>query len=351
MRTRGFTNGEESVNVPESTKRLRQGFVCAIAAFACWGLFPLYWRMLHHVPSAELVCHRIVWSFLFLLGFAALSRSDQIWGSIRPQKRLNATRATAGAVVPVSGMTRWRIFWLYGVAAILISVNWFTFIWAVNNGRVLEASLGYYINPLLSVLLGVMLLGERLNRLQGMAIAIAAGGVSVMAYAGGGMPWISLALAGSFAVYGLVKKAAPLSSMLGLLIETAVLLLPALVYVLMQEWGGRGAIGSGTALTIFLLMLGGCITVLPLALFATAAQRVPLSMMGVLQYIGPTLQFALGVLMFGEPFGPGRMLGFSLVWIGSIAFLWAGRPQMVDEGTSQGFPASIPELRISQNDS
>lgn len=302
--------------------------------------------MLDHVPSAELVCHRIVWSFLFLLGFAVLSRSDQAWVSIAPQRSANAGQASPGRI-----MSRWRIFWLYSVAAILISVNWFTFIWAVNHGRVLEASLGYYINPLLSVLLGVVVLGERLNRLQGVAIAIAAGGVSVMAYAGDAMPWISLALAGSFAVYGLVKKAAPLPSMTGLLIETAVLLLPALAYVLMQEWGDRGAMGSGTALTIFLLMLGGCITVLPLALFATAAQRVPLSMMGVLQYIGPTLQFSLGVLIFGEPFGLGRMIGFSLVWAGSIAFLWAGRSQIAADDSTPERPEDVAGIRITQVDS
>jgi chloramphenicol-sensitive protein RarD len=329
----------------------RQGYACALSAFVCWGLFPIYWRWLSSVPSTELVCHRIVWSFIFLLAFAVFSRRGSLFGSAEGSGTKREPESDVDTPLAYTLSQMLKVTGIYTIAALLISVNWFTFIWAVNHGRVLEASLGYYINPLLSVLLGVVILGERLNRLQGVAIAIAAGGVSVMAYAGGGMPWISLALAGSFAVYGLVKKAAPLSSMNGLLIETAVLLIPAFAYVLMSESSGQGAIGQGSGLTIFLLMLGGCITVLPLALFATAAQRVPLSTMGVLQHIGPTLQFALGVLFFGEPFGTGRMVGFSLVWLGSLAFLWAGRPQIIDDGTCHDQPTHPLGVRVPQVDS
>ena len=331
----------------ERSRTVRHGYACALGAFVCWGLFPVYWRWLGHVPSVELVCHRIVWSFFFLLGFAILSKKNRVTASPAAMAAIGTKTGTStDEAQPDSGVSRtngFKVAFIYAAAALLISVNWFVFIWAVNHGRVLEASLGYYINPLLSVLLGVAVLGERLKRLQGLAIAVAAGGVAVMAYAGGGMPWLSLALAGSFAVYGLVKKAAPLPSMLGLLIETSVLLVPALAYVLMRESTGQGAIGSGTVTTIALLMLGGCITVLPLALFATAAPLVPLSTMGVLQYIGPTLQFTVGVLLFGEPFGTGRMIGFLLVWIGSIAFLWAGRPAIADETTCPDPPARSVE--------
>ena len=233
-------------------------------------------------------------------------------------------------------MSRSRIGLTYAIAAVLISINWLTFIWAVNNGQVLEASLGYYINPLFSVLLAVVCLGERMSRMQAAAIAIAAAGVSVMAFAGGAMPWVSIGLACSFALYGLVKKAAPLNAMTGLWIETAVLLVPAIIFLGKVETNGQGAIGDVAAgrggLTALWLVLGGCITVMPLAFFATAAQRVPLSTMGMLQYIGPTLQLAIGVLLFNEPFGMARLAGFALVWLGSLTFLLAPKPkQQVSE--------------------
>lgn len=276
----------------------------------------MYWRLLDSVPSVELVCHRIVWSFLFLCLVATTAR----WRLRRQSLRAPATDAHLATPLKLV-----KIGCIYSLAAALISINWLAFIWAVNHGRVLEASLGYYINPLFSVLLGVLCLGERVSRWQGAAIGIAAMGVSVMAIAGGEIPWISLALASSFALYGLVKKAAPLSSMTGLLVETTVLVLPALGYLVAMESNGSGAISHGTSVSLSLLMLGGCITVLPLALFATAAQRVPLSTLGILQYIGPTLQLAIGIFLFKEPFGLWRLIGFSLVWIGSILFLVALR--------------------------
>jgi len=213
---------------------------------------------------------------------------------------------------------------VYTIAAVLISINWLVFIWAVNHGRVLEASLGYFINPLLSVLLGVVVVGERMTRPQGVAIMVAAAGVAVMGIGGNGLPWVSLVLAGSFAFYGLVKKSAPLPAMLGLLIETSVLLVPAIGYLAWRYSQGVGAMTERDPTTITLLIFGGCLTVLPLALFATAAQRVPLSMMGILQYFGPTLQFIVGVTVFGEVLTASRLLGFAFVWIGSSAFLYGG---------------------------
>lgn len=297
----------------------------------------MYWRLLASVPSLELVCHRIIWSFVFLSVLAATRASLR-------RRTVPLCLIDVPLLAPVG---RAKIGLIYTFAAVLISINWLTFIWAVNHGRVLEASLGYYINPLLSVLLGVLCLGERLSRFQGIAIAIAAVGVTVMAFAGGEMPWISLALAGSFAVYGLVKKAAPLSSMAGLLVETAVLILPALGYVLALEYSGSGAITQGSSVSISLLMLGGCITVLPLALFATAAQRVPLSTLGILQYVGPTLQLLIGIYIFKEPFGTGRLIGFSLVWIGSIVFLVALRSRHLSRHEANRTYAMAPELKLA----
>jgi chloramphenicol-sensitive protein RarD len=290
----------------------RNGLLCGIAAFTSWGLFPIYWRWLAHVPSVEVVCHRIVWSFVFLTAVFWLNQrqltSDDV-ANARPK------------------IGRQKLIAIYSLAAMLISVNWFVFIWAVGNGRVIEASLGYFINPLLSILLGVMFLREKLSRLQGIAIGIAAIGVVVMAYAGGVMPWLSLSLAASFALYGMVKKAAPLPAMTGLLIETTVLVLPAAGYLVWLESKRTGSMGQGDLTTIGLLLLGGCVTVFPLALFATAAQRVSLSTLGVLQYFGPTLQFILGVVVYDEPMNIGKLIGFVFVWIGSIAFLAALRMQ------------------------
>ncbi len=283
----------------------RRGVISAIAAFACWGLFPIYWKWLAHVPSVELVCHRIVWSFTFLAIVLGVGR----YGGRRRNQWVSSPRF---------GMRVWAI---YSLAAALISVNWFVFIWAINHGHVIEASLGYYINPLFSVLLGVVCVGERLTKPQWTSIGIAMGGVIVMALASGVLPWVSLALAASFSLYGLVKKSAPLAAMSGLLIETSVLLLPAAAYILWSESAGVGPLSQAEPRTIFLLLLGGGITVLPLALFATAAQRIPLTLVGILQYIGPTLQFALGAFAFGEPFGPSHAVGFLLVWIGSSCYL------------------------------
>lgn len=302
--------------------------ICAVAAFGCWGIFPLYWRLLVSVPALEVVCHRIVWSFLFLSIVNAFNR----W---RKQQSLTEV-STAVEIVETSvkqPMSRSKIGWIYTLAAVLIAINWLTFIWAVNNSCVLEASLGYYINPLISVLLSVVCLGERMGRMQSTAIAIAAVGVSVMAIAGGAMPWIAIGLACSFAVYGLVKKSAPLGAMTGLWIETTVLLIPAIMYLTIVEINGQGAIGNVATgqggLIALWLILGGCITVMPLAFFATAAQRVPLSTIGMLQYIGPTLQLAIGVLLFNEPFGTARFTGFALVWVGSLLFLCSPKPRVV----------------------
>ncbi len=288
-----------------------------------WGLLPLYWRLLNMVPSAQLVCHRIIWSSLLLLVVVPLL--------VRGGKQ-------GGVSELFAALRSGRVWAVYAAAAGMISLNWFAFIWAVNHDRVLEASLGYYINPLLNVLLGVLLLGERLRSSQWTAVGIAAVGVAVMAIAGGGLPWVALVMASTFAVYGLVKKKAPLPSLAGLMLETVILLFPALAFVVLAESRGVGAFGHHGLGADGLMIGGGFLTVLPLALFAIAARRVPLSTIGVLQYVGPTLQFFVGAVLLGEPFGGARLIGFACVWSGLLLYLFSLRPTRQRQPTAP--PAS-----------
>ena len=294
--------------MPTTDARFRAGLFFAVAAHCLWGLFPLYWRLLEAVPSLQLVCHRILWSFIWLWLFVPMMLCFGRLGGSAPL--LAAIRSP-------------RTWAVYAVAAAMIGINWTAFLWAVNSGRVLDASLGYYINPLLNVLLGVVFLRERLRVAQWLAVAVAATGVAVMTVAGGGLPVASLAMATSFAFYGLVKKKAPLPTMTGLMLETSVLALPALGYLTFAELrgGGGGAFGHSGGWIEALLIAGGLVTITPLALFATACQRVPLSTIGLLQYIGPTLQFLVGTLIFGEAFGGPRLIGFACVWSGLVLYL------------------------------
>ena len=286
--------------------RLPIGSIYAISAHVLWGLFPLYWKLLSDIQPLPLVCHRIVWSFVVLsLMVPFLWRGNSDPTQIQPSTHL-----------------RDRKIWLvYGFAGILLAINWLAFLWAVNNGAILQASLGYYINPLISVLLGVVLLGERLAALHWLAIAIVTAGVAVMTVAGGGLPWVSLAMAVSFSLYALVKKGGRLPSLPGLWVEMMVLAPISLGYLFYIESQGSGAMRTAPPITWMLLFGGGFVTVLPLALFSSAAKTVSLSMMGILQYVGPTLQFLVGVLIFREDFSSGRMWGFALVWLGVGLYL------------------------------
>jgi len=213
---------------------------------------------------------------------------------------------------------------LYTAAALLIAVNWFIYVWAVVHGFIVETSLGYFITPLVNVLLGVVILGERLRALQRVAIALAAAGVGYLTFAYGDVPWIALGLAVTFGTYGLVKKKAPLGSVLGLTLETGVLLLPALVFLLAVELSGSGAFRQAGASTKLLIAVAGPITTLPLVLFAAAVQRIPLSTIGFLQFIAPTIQFFLGVVVYKEPFSRQQLIGFAFVWSAAIVFATEG---------------------------
>jgi chloramphenicol-sensitive protein RarD len=270
-----------------------------LGAFAVWGVLPLYFRWLGGLPAVEVLAHRVVWSLLLLVIVVSVLRR---WPTVR---------AAASA----------RTLAMLAASATLIGVNWLVYIWSVNNHQTIAASLGYFINPLVNVSLGVAVLGERLRRLQGVAIAIAAAGVVAMAVGAIDTLWISLALAVSFGVYGLVRKVVAIDSLGGLLIETALLAPPSLIYLLMIARDGGGAFGRD-ATTNGQLVLLGLVTAAPLLMFATAARRLPYSSMALLQYLTPTLQFIVAVAVFGEPLRPLHFLVFGLIWAGCAVFAW-----------------------------
>jgi chloramphenicol-sensitive protein RarD len=267
------------------------GFWSGVAAFTIWGLVPLYWKLLKHVPAMQVLGHRIVWSLAVLIIVVAAMRRG----------------ATLGAV---SG----RVVGLYAIAAALIAVNWFLYIYAVNAGFIVETSLGYYITPLVNVLFGVVVFHERMRPAQWVAIAIAALGVVQLTFAYGALPWIAFGLAASFGSYGLAKKKAPLDPVEGLTLETAILAPLAILFLVMLHRSGEGAFLRTGATSDALMIGGGLVTTVPLLLFAAAARTVPLSVIGILQYIGPTLQFLLGVFLYHEPFSRPQLIGFSIVW-------------------------------------
>jgi len=279
---------------------MNKGILYGVAAYALWGFFPIYWKLLHHVPALQLLGHRIGWSFSLLLGVIFITRQ---WNEFR--SILNA-----------------RAFGIYLIAALLIGVNWLTYVWAVNAGFIVETSLGYFINPLLSVLMGVLFLRERLRVAQWIPIALAAIGVIYLTSVYGQLPWIALLLAFTFGFYGLVKKLAPLGSLYGLTLETGILFLPALVYLgIVQANDTAAFLHSG--ITADLLMIGaGLVTTVPLLMFASAAKQIPLTMIGVLQYLAPTIQFLIGVFVYKEEFDNTRLIGFGLVWLALVIF-WA----------------------------
>lgn len=286
----------------------RIGLVCAVGAHTLWGLFPIYWRLVDVADSTELVCHRIVWSFVSLAIVLPILLRRGWWG---------------GGLTVIGELRSPRVWLTYGIAAIMIAINWAAFIWAVNHDRVLDASLGYYINPLINVLLGVAVLGERLDRWQWFAVGVAAVGVLIMAIGAGGLPWVSLAMACSFAIYGLVKKRAHLPPLVGLWVEVTVLMIPAAVYLTWRVSEGASAFQLGSLRVTLMLLFAGVITITPLALFAVAVRRLDLSLIGLLQYVGPTLQFLVGAVMYNEPLDRTRMSGFAFVWLALVLYIAA----------------------------
>ncbi len=289
------------------TRLSPRGLAHGLAAYGLWGLFPLYWTMLSHVPALQVLAHRIVWSCVILAVLVEWRRRrGTSWPSLSP-----------------------RVVRAYTLAAVLIGANWFLYVWGVGAGLVLQTSLGYFITPLVSVVFGVLIFGERLRPLQWMAVGVAAAGMAYLALSVDGIPWLSLGLAASFASYGVVKKQAPLSALDGLTLETVILWVPAAAFLCLVEWRGIGSFLHVTRATDFLLIAGGLVTIVPLLLFASSLRLVPLSTVGILQYVAPSIQFLLGVLVFHEPFGRAELVGFSAVWIALVGFtidgLWASR--------------------------
>lgn len=270
-----------------------RGLTAAAGAFFIWGVLPVYLKWLQAVPVLQVTAHRLTWGCVFALA----------WLAIRGEmKNLRAALANP------------RVFGWLLVSATLISINWITYVWGVANDRVVETSLGYFINPLLNVLLGVVLLSERLNRAQWIAIGIATTGVAYLTWAAGHPPWISLLLAFTFGLYGFVRKVIQVDALAGLGAETLLLLPIGVGYLIWCEISGVGSMSHAGLGTDLLLLLGGPLTAIPLVLFAYGARRIPYSMVGLLQYIGPTLQLLLGVLVYHEPFRGPRVVGFALIW-------------------------------------
>ncbi|WP_328943121.1 EamA family transporter RarD [Streptomyces sp. NBC_00250] len=279
----------------------RAGLLYGIGAYGMWGLVPLFWPLLKPAGSIEILAHRMVWSLVFV-GIALLA--VRRWGWVRELVRSP------------------RKLGLITVAAAVITVNWGLYIWSVNTGHVVEASLGYFINPLVTIALGVLVLQERLRPAQWAAVGVGFAAVLVLAIGYGQPPWISLALAFSFAVYGLVKKKVNIGGLESLAAETAVQFLPALGYLVWLGSQGTLAFGSHGAGHTTLLAATGIVTAVPLVCFGAAAIRVPLSTLGLLQYLAPTFQFLLGILYFHEEMPPERWAGFSLVWLALTILTW-----------------------------
>ncbi len=278
---------------------MNKGVLSGIGAYVLWGLFPVYWRLLHHVPAVQIIGHRIIWSFIFLIIIVSLKgRWKKFFSSVASKK----------------------VFFTFLAASVLLTVNWFVFIWGVNTERIVETSLGYFINPLFSVLLGVVFLRERLRLFQWIPVGLAATGVIYLTAEYGRIPWIAIALAFTFGLYGLVKKTAPLDPLFGLTFETALAFPFAVAYLIFTVANGTGSFPADGVATGILLAGTGVVTSIPLLLFAFSARSIPLSTVGILQYIAPTLQFILGILVYNEKFGGSDLIGFGLVWAALVIF-------------------------------
>jgi chloramphenicol-sensitive protein RarD len=272
-------------------------------SYTIWGFFPIYWKALAGISSLQLICHRIVWSFVLLAVMIARSQEFRVmWQAAHSP----------------------RIVIIYTVAGLAIAANWLLYVWAVGVNEIVQISLGYFINPLLSVVLGMVVFGERLRRLQWVSVVLAAAGVVYLTVALDSLPWIALVLAASFATYGLMKKLAPLGPVQGLAFETGVLFIPAAAYLIVEELAGRGAFMHENPVRNLLIFGGGLVTTVPLLMFAAGVRRIPLSLVGMLQYINPTLQFTIGVMLYKEPFTRVQLVGFGLVWAALALFAVEG---------------------------
>ncbi len=282
---------------------MHKGPLYAAGSYVIWGLLPLFWHALHHVAAIEILAHRIVWALVATLLLTIFSgHLPKLWAAMR----------------------NWRILLTFTLSAALLTTNWFIYIWAVNAGYVVETSLGYFINPLVNVIFGVLFLHERLRFGQIAAVTVAAAGVIYLTVLYGALPWIALVLAGSFGLYGLIRKTAPISSLEGLTLETLIAFVPALGYLIFLESQGQGSFLHTGLSTSLLFIASGVVTAVPLLLFASGARQITMVLLGILQYIAPTLQFILGVTFFHEVVTPQRMIGFILIWIALTIYTTEG---------------------------
>jgi len=277
---------------------MKRGIFYALFAYVFWGLHPIYWKLLKHVPSFEIVSHRVLWSFIF---FSVIISVRAEWKGL-----INKIK---------SSKKKWILF----VPALLIGSNWSMYIWAVNAGYIIETSLGYFISPLISVFLGIIFLKESLRKIQWLAVGTAVVGVLVMTIIYGQFPWISLCIAGLWSTYGLLRKKSPLTSVEGLTLETTCMTLPVLVYLIYLSNHGSGSFFSDVPTTL-LLIGAGVISGLPLLMFIIAARLIKLSLIGILQYIYPTLIFLIGAVIYDEPMSEAKIVGFIFIWIALIIY-------------------------------
>ena len=285
-----------------SSKQLRAAWYVGLS-YALWGFFPIYWKALSGISSLQLICHRIVWSFVLLAVLVARSQELQtLWQSILSP----------------------RVIGIYTIAAVAIATNWLIFVWAVGASQIVQISLGYFINPLLSVVLGMIVFHERLRRVQWLSVALAALGVAYLTLALGAVPWIALSLAATFGTYSLMKKVAPLTPVHGLAFETGILFIPAAIYLMVEGAAGRGAFMHAGTLRNLLMLGSGPVTTVPLLMFAAGVRHIPLSLVGMLQYINPTMQITIGVMLYREPFTRVQFIGFALVWSALALFAVEG---------------------------
>jgi chloramphenicol-sensitive protein RarD len=295
---------------------MNKGILYAAGAYLMWGFFPLFFKLIAVVPPLQILAHRFLWSFIFLMiVILVLKQYSKLKTSITK-----------------------RILISYFFAGVILAINWGTYVYAVNSGHVLESSLGYFINPMVSVLLGVIFLKEQLRLGQWIPIGLAAAGVLYLTFIFGSIPWIALVLALSFGTYGLIKKISPLDSLPGLTLETGLIFIPAVLFLAVQETNGVGSFGHTGWYIGLLLSLSGIVTAIPLLFFSAGAKRINLTTIGILQYITPTIQFILGTLVFKEPFDINRLAGFILIWIALIIFT---TETIHFQRSSQGKPAQL----------
>lgn len=285
---------------------IKWGIISGSSAYFLWGLLPLYWKLIDHIPSEEVLAHRIIWSFVFMSIMIVLSRKHR--SCMTEVKLMFKNKRLLTAII---------------LASLFIATNWYVYIWAVANDQVVQASLGYYINPLISVLLGVIFLKEKLTRLQTVSVILALTAVMLLTISAGVFPFVSLGLAVSFGLYGLMKKVAAIGTMTGVAFESLLVLPIAVLFLFLQHGASSSVLYVHEPLSIVLLLGAGAVTAVPLLLFSAGARRIPLSLIGFLQYIAPTIMLIIGVVLFKEPFTVTHIVSFSLIWIALIMFTYS----------------------------